>query len=183
MSLSKNVSFLCMICFYKNTAVPSFTQRTRKQKAGVLKNQQPVSGAKQLPVRMVRMKMRTMNLQKVVERPIKRKQPRQMRKIVMMIFHRGDVPGTGEEEKYARVGEMGKMRSPAEKAGKVGTKRRMVRGKEKTRKMTKTATKMKRRKRIVGMLTCTLTSLTARDTHTKRSLYVRQNFPETPIIS
>ncbi len=72
----------------------------------------------------------------------------------MMIFHRGDVPGTGEEEKYVRVDKMGKMRSPAEKTGEVETKnRRMVRGKEKTRTMTKTATKMKRRKRTVGMLT------------------------------
>lgn len=147
----KNVLFLCIICLYKYTAVPSFTQRAIKQKARVLKKQQLVSGAKQLPVRM---KMRMMNLQKVIEQPKKKKQLRQMRKTAMMIFHRGDVPGTGEEEKYVRVDKMGKMRSPAEKTGEVETKnRRMVRGKEKTRTMTKTATKMKRRKGTVGMLT------------------------------
>lgn len=141
--------------FHDKTIVFSFSQRTKKLKAKVLKRKQPVNVAKQSPVRMVRMKMRMMNPPGVVEQPRKRKPHRQRRKTAMMIFHRGDVLGTGEEEKCERVGEMGKTRSPAEKAREVETKRKMLRGKEKTRTMTKIATKMKRRKRTVGMLTQT----------------------------
>lgn len=133
--------------FHDNPDVFSFSQRTKKQKAKVLKKTQPVNGSKQSPVRM---KMRMMNPPEVVGQPRKRKLHRQMRKTAMMIFHRGDVLGTGEEEKCEKVGEMGKTRSPAEKAREVETKNR---GKEKTRTMTKTVTKMKRRKRPVGMLT------------------------------
>lgn len=70
-----------------------------------------------------------------------------MTKTVMMIFHRGDLLGTGEEEMYERE-EMETIRSLAKKAGEV---KRMKRGKEKT--VTKTVTKMKRRKRTVGMVT------------------------------
>lgn len=150
--LSKNYFFFMQV--HDNPIVFSFSQRTKKQKAKVLKKTQPVNGAKQSPVRMVRMKMRMMNPPEVVEQPRKRKLHRQMRKTAMMIFHRGDVLGTEEEEKCEKVEEMGKTRSPAEKARKVETKNR---GKEKTRTMTKTVTKMKRRKRTVGMLTQVVT--------------------------